>query len=197
YAGLPPTSVIENALPERVAAAPHVLGRPARLLSFGRFVAFKNLPVLVRALRDLPDCTLTFVGEGPAEGSIRQALAGHPDVAPRVSFRPTAHGQEKAEVFAAHDLLVVPSLTDISPNAALEARSAGLPVLLTRETGLSDRLTAGMRLADLETSAAVAAAVRGALADYAELAAEAARPPLARGWDIVAAEHLALFSRLS
>jgi glycosyltransferase involved in cell wall biosynthesis len=197
YAGLPASSVIENALPEPVAAAPHALRRPARLLSFGRFVAFKNLPVLVRALRDLPDCTLTFVGEGPAEGSIRQALAAHPDTASRVSFRPPAHGEEKARVFAEHDLLVVPSLTDISPNAALEARSAGLPVLLTRETGLSERLTAGMRLAEMGAPAAVADAIRRALAEYADLAAAAARPPLKRDWDAVAAEHLALFSRLA
>ncbi len=197
YSGLPPTSVIENALPEPVAAAPHVLRRPARLLSFGRFVAFKNLPVLVRALRELPDCTLTFVGEGPAEGAIRQALRAHPDVAPRVSFRLPAHGKEKVRVFAEHDLLVVPSLTDISPNAALEARSAGLPVLLTRETGLSEQLTEGMRLDDLETPSAVAAAIRRTLADYADLAAAAARPPLKRDWDAVAAEHLALFSRLA
>lgn len=197
YVGLPPASVIENALPEAVAAAPHTLHRPARLLSFGRFVPFKNLPVLVRALRELPECTLTFVGEGPAEGSIRQALAAHPDLAPRVSFRPPAHGEEKAHVFAEHDLLVVPSLTDISPNAALEARSAGLPVLLTRETGLSERLTEGMVLADLETPAAVADAISIALGNYADLAAAAARPPLERGWDAVTAEHLALFPRLA
>ncbi len=195
YAGLPPASVIENALP---AGTPirHELHQPARLLSFGRFVPFKNLPALLRALVQLPDCTLTVVGEGPDEGALRAVLAAHPPLAARVTIRPPAHGEEKATLFAAHDLLVIPSLTDISPNAALEARAAGLPVLLTAETGLSSRLTVGMALASLRTPVKIAAAIRRALAEYAGLAAAAALPPVPRPWSHIADDHLALFAQL-
>lgn len=195
YRGLPSSSVIENALPGGTPV-PHALHRPPRLLSFGRFVRFKNLPALARAMVQLPDCHLTFVGEGPDEGHIRSVCAAHPPLTERIRFLPPAHGAEKTAIFAEHDLLVVPSLTDISPNSALEARSAGLPVLLTRETGLSERLTKGMMLADLQAPDQIASAVRSALSRYDVLAAEAATPPVARTWSEVAADHIALFSRL-
>ncbi len=195
YRDLPTSAVIENALPGGTPV-PHALRRPARLLSFGRFVRFKNLPVLARAMVQLYDCTLTFVGEGPDEARIRAVLEAHPALHERVKLLPPAHGADKAKLFAEHDLLVVPSLTDISPNAALEARSSGLPVLLTRETGLSERLTKGMMLADLQAPDQIASAVRLALSRYDVLAAESATPPLSRPWSEVAADHIALFSRL-
>lgn len=196
YPGLPPATVIENALPSGVPVL-HALHRPPRLLSFGRFVRFKNLPALARAMVILHDCELTFVGEGPAESSIRAVLAAHPPLRERIRFLPSAHGAEKQKIFAEHDLLVVPSLTDISPNAALEARSAGLPVLITRETGLSTRLTSGMVVLDLQTPDQIAAAIRSVLVSYPTLAAEAATTPESRPWSAVAAEHVAVFSRLA
>ena len=103
--------------------------------------------------------------------------------------------EDKQRLFADHDLLVLPSITEISPNVALEARSSGLPVLLTQQTGLSGELTKGMVKAPLHTAAEIARAIASVQTNYADIAREAASPPLQRPWSAVAQEWVALFSR--
>jgi glycosyltransferase involved in cell wall biosynthesis len=194
YANLPHTVVIENVSPPGTPVL-HALHDPPRLLSLGRFVAFKNLPALVEAMALLPRATLTFVGSGPVEPRLRER-ASAPDVDGRVTFLPPAHGPEKDALLRDHDLLVVPSTTDISPNAALEARAAGLPVLLTEETGLGRESLEGMVTAPLRTPETIAEAVEDCLAKYPALAERAAQPLPARDWRTQADEHLALYSSL-
>ena len=194
YANLPAMTVIENVNP-RGTPALHALHAPLRLLSLGRFVAFKNLPALVEAMNALPDATLTLAGSGPME-SVLRAKVRSLGLESRVTFLPPRHGADKQELFADHDLLVIPSKTDISPNTALEARAAGLPVLLTQETGLSRVLLDGMVVAKLSTPDDIAAAVADIAAKYPSYAARAAQPVPERGWNHVADEHLSLFVSL-
>lgn len=194
YRRLPSHSVIENALPGGQPIL-HRCRVPLRLLFLGRFVAFKNLPSLLSALVDLPDMTLSLVGEGPLEQGLRvhvQELG----LADRVAFHPPVTGREKHSVLLEHDLLVLPSLTEISPNAALEARAAGLPVLLTEETGLSRQLTDGAMLRRLRTPADIVVALREARDQYEQLATRAASPLPQRHWETVCEEHLTLFRSL-
>jgi glycosyltransferase involved in cell wall biosynthesis len=196
YTRLPLHSVVENALPSGVPVlhAPH---EPLKLLFLGRFVAFKNLLSLVEAMRELPGCTLTLVGDGPMRAALEGKAAALPeDIRSRVTIRPPARGDDKRSTFDAHDLLVIPSSTDISPNAALEARAAGLPVLLTEQTGLSTVLTEGCVLRDLRTPQLIARAVKEVIEIYPQLAARAASPLPERGWDKVCEEHLTLFRGL-
>lgn len=191
YANLPSMTVIENVNPR---GTPHLHARhePLRLLSFGRFVAFKNLPMLLDAVKQLPETTLTFVGSGPMESVLRDRVTSL-RLEDRVTFLPPHHGEAKEKLFSDSDVLVVPSTTDISPNTALEARAAGLPVLLTQETGLSRALTDGMILADLSTPERIADAVRDVTEKYETYAARAAEPVPERSWGQLADEHLSLF----
>lgn len=192
YEQLPLHGVIENALPAGTPTL-HQPHEPIKLLYFGRYVRFKNLFSIIEAMRVLPDATLTFVGEGPIESELKAAAA---DMADRITFRPSLHGEEKNRMFADHDLLVIPSYTDISPNAALEARAAGLPVLLTEQTGLSTALTDGCLLRELRTPQQIAAGVRDAVGIYPQLATRAAAPLPERGWEQVCDEHVSLFRGL-
>ncbi|MDD5041359.1 MAG: glycosyltransferase family 4 protein [Candidatus Peribacteraceae bacterium] len=191
---LPIHSVIENALP---AGTPllHNAHTPFRLLFMGRFVGFKNLPALLRALTFLPQCLLTFIGDGPVLRALR-SLSQELSLTDRVEFLPPQSGQGKAKAFADADLLVLPSITELSPNVALEARAQGLPVLLTRTTGFGEMLTRGMILRDLKTPEQLAQAIADIRSRYSEVAKTAALPAPVRGWDAVAREHLQLFSSL-
>ncbi len=191
---LPMHSVVENALPAGTPVL-HSVHVPFKLLFMGRFVAFKNLPILLCALTFLPQCTLTLVGGGPVSRSLR-TLVQELQLADRVEFSPSQGGAAKARVFTEMDLLVLPSMTELSPNVALEARAAGLPVLLTRSTGFGDMLTRGMVLRDLKTPEQLAQAIADVRSRYGEIAQAAALPPPMRGWDAVAREHLQLFSSL-
>jgi len=191
---LPMHSVIENALPAGTQVL-HTAHSPFRLLFMGRFVGFKNLMVLLRALAFLPQCSLSLVGDGPMEHSLR-ALVSELALSERVEFVPIQRGEAKTRVFAEHDLLVLPSITEMSPNVALEARAVGLPVLLTRATGFGEMLTRGMVLRDIKTPEQLARSVADIRSRYGEISQAAALSPPKRSWQDVARDHLSLFSSL-
>ncbi len=191
YPDLPRHSVIENALPEGTLVL-HARHDPFRLLFLGRFVRFKNLRPLLRAVADLPHVTLTLLGEGPASKELSQ-LAQKLRLKGRLAFLPPVAGEEKEKALREHDLLVIPSFTEISPHAALEARSHGLPVLLTEETGLGDELREGMLIASLRTSEEITRAVLEVEHNYEMIAQKAASSFRKRAWEDVASEHRALF----
>lgn len=180
-----PTPPLGSATAQHPGEGQHVPHTPFRLLSMGRFVGFKNLSALVSAMVLMPETTCTFVGSGPLEGRLR-TMVQTLGLTDRVTFRPPVRGAEKDMVFAEHDLLVIPSTTDISPNTALEARVAGLPVLLTKETGFSSRLTYGMILEDMTTPEQIADAVHGVRIQYDDIARIARIPLLPHDWDAVA-----------
>lgn len=194
YVQLPMHTVVENALPIGVPVH-HQLHTPMRLLFLGRFVPFKNLGSLILALKDLPDTTLTLAGEGPLEDILRN-LVHDEQLSDRVTFLPPQKGDAKQELFLDHDLLVLPSYTEISPNTALEARSTGLPVLLTTETGLSHTLSDGCMLRQLRAPVDIVNAIREITETYEVLADRASAPIPARTWDHVAEDHLTLFRNL-
>lgn len=211
YKKLPPQCVIENAIPlgsgsgsgptrisepgpgpDSEATVPRIKHNPLRLLFMGRFVGFKNLPALLRAMVKMPSVTLTFVGSGPMEKHLK-ALTKQFLLENRVSFRDIAHDKDKQEVFAEHDLLIIPSTTEISPNVALEAMSSGLPVLLSEETGLSEVLRSGMITAPLIEPNDIVRAVADISTRYEEVTRNLSRDISPRGWTDVAEEHVRLF----
>lgn len=196
YQQLPPHRVIENALPSTLyPLPPHTKRDPFRLLYLGRFVAFKNIQSLLHAVTKMPEVTLTLVGEGPLlhflEGNVRGLK-----LQDRVTFRSKVSGEGRDILFHEHDLLIIPSVTEISPNTALEARAAGLPILLTEETGLSERLRQGIIVRKLRTPEQVRHAIQEVMADYKHIAEGAVGDPARRPWSEVAQEYLELFLKL-
>lgn len=194
YVLLPHNLVIENALPIGVPVhhQPHT---PFKLLFLGRFVPFKNLGSLILAMKELPDCTLTLAGEGPLQSDL-QKLIDQESLGDRITMLPVQSGDAKHELFLDHDLLALPSYTEISPNTALEARAAGLPVLLTTQTGLSHNLSDGCQLRILRSPQDIVNAVREVQGTYELLSDRASSPVPARTWDQVADDHLSLFRSL-
>ncbi len=196
YTRLPLHSVIENALPAGTPM-PHEKHDVFRLLYLGRFVGFKNIPALLEAVRDMPSVRLTLAGDGPLSEALHYQIGDFPrEARDRIAFHPPVHGVDKQRLFADHDLLVLPSFTDISPNTALEARSVGLPVLLTEETGLSTMLAEGAMLRPLRTPQNIERAIEAAIDTYPQLAARASAPLPVRTWETICEEHLGLFRSL-
>ena len=191
YSVLPLHSVIENAVPLGMPVL-HRAHDPFRLLFLGRFVGFKNLGSLILALEEEPAMHLTLVGDGPLLQPL-QNIVHERSLAYRVTFLPAQGGDKKQQVFLDHDLLVLPSLTEISPNVALEARASGMPVLLTQETGLSAALLDGAMLRPLRSPPEIAQALREARDNYPTLAERSAGVLPERSWGKVAEEHLSLF----
>jgi glycosyltransferase involved in cell wall biosynthesis len=199
YSDLPHHSVIENSFPENVVieTSPHMIdaeelrARQFRLLYFGRLVGFKNLEVLLRAIALLPHARLTIVGEGPLAAKLR-TLVQQLGVLERVSLLAPKQSSEKRALFADHDLMILPSLTDISPHSALEARAFAMPVLLTEETGLSEQLTKGMVLRKLREPEDIVRSVLEIEQNYEQITKDAMGPIPERSWEQVADEWMGL-----
>lgn len=194
YRALPSSTVVLNALPDNTPVL-HEKHDPFRLLFLGRFVPFKNLGSLIHALAELPGALLTLVGDGPLQ-PVLHTLIDELHLADRVKILPTQAGAEKEETLRTQDVLVLPSYTELSPNTALEARSLGLPVLLTAETGLNHPLTDGTQLRNLRTPRDIVNAIREIEASYSVLAERSAMALPKRTWEMVTEEHIRLFQSI-
>ena len=186
--------MLQNALAIQASYTQHTAPTgEVRLLTYSRLVRFKNLGALVTALTDLPQCTLTIAGSGPDAARL-QSLVQKLGVQERVQFVGLVPKAEAPALFAEHDALLVPSYSDISPNAALEALASGLPVLITAQTGLATEYTDHMCCHVLRTPANIVAGVQSLLKSYNTYAVQAVQNVPSRSWEVVAREHVELFT---
>ena len=120
--------------------APHGPGR--RLLYLGRFApAQKGLDRLVSAFSAAagPHDRLTLAGVDHVGGLARlQRMVAESPARDRIEIRGPAWGEEKAELFAAHDAFVHLSRWEGLPLAVVEALSSGLPVVVTEATNVAE-----------------------------------------------------------
>ena len=112
--------------------------RGVTALFLGRLVPVKGLE---RLLAELPDgLDLVIAGDGPLRAALERAAP------PRVRFVGVVQTEARADLLAACDLLVLPSLRlpdgrqEGTPVVLREALAAGLPVLATRVGGAAQLL---------------------------------------------------------
>ena len=134
-----------------------------RLLSTRNFEANYNVACTLRAFaivqRQYPDASLTLVGSGSQERTLR-ALAA--DLGLRdVTFAGCVSPSEIPRYYAAADLYVQTPAIDNMPLSVLEAFASGLPVVSTRVGGIPSLLTDGVHgmLAPSDDAPAVAARI--------------------------------------
>jgi glycosyltransferase involved in cell wall biosynthesis len=103
----------------------------SRVLFVGRLVAQKNLENLLKAFTLLSPqrFRLSICGQGPLESSLRE-LAKRLGIEAVVEWQ--GYRTDIARIMAAHQMLVLPSWYEGSPNVALEAMASGLPTVLSR-----------------------------------------------------------------
>ncbi|MGH9735286.1 MAG: glycosyltransferase [Candidatus Acidiferrales bacterium] len=134
------------------------------LLSVGRLSREKGQAELIKALANLRNqnaerkLRLLVVGDGPDLRRLER-LASASGVADCVSF--VGHQFDVAPYYTLADVMVLPSSTEGSPNALLEAMAAGLPIVATAVGGVpeivSDRNSA--LLVPKEDPAALSSAI--------------------------------------
>ena len=110
------------------------LGVPRPVFLYvGRLAVEKNVEAFLGL--DLPGSKVV-VGDGPARAALSRAY-------PDVHFLGVLRGQPLARAFAAADVFVFPSLTDVFGNVILEALASGVPVAAFPAPGPKDILTDG------------------------------------------------------
>lgn len=178
---------------------------PLRLAYIGRLAPGKGLRELVGGLaaarRTGADAHLVIAGGGAEEAQLR-LWAHEAGVQAAVSFVGPAIGEDKVQLLARSDVLVLASYSEGMPYALLEAMAAGVVPIVTPVGGVPDVLVDGEHghLVAPRCAEAVARAVRALAADRQALArmSAACRARIAAAYSIerVANDFTLLYSRL-
>ncbi len=128
--------VIENPFPQATSPSPKPSPASWQILFAGRFSKIKNLNLLIDAFsrvlaKTSKPLTLKLVGSGPERQNLK--------LAKKVSIQEPLPHQKLLEEINKSYLCIVPSLSEVSPNFALESIALGKPILLTQETGFYQR----------------------------------------------------------
>jgi len=119
-------------------AAPRPGGDGFAVGFLGRLHSKKNVDLLIDALARVPESvTLRIAGDGPELGRLR-ALADLRRVGRRIDWLGFVDGTAKPAFFGAIDVLVMPSDYECFGMAIAEAMCAGVPVIVSEETGVTE-----------------------------------------------------------
>ncbi len=152
-----------------------------------------------RIVSSRPDVHFLIIGAGPLERALRRRAA-RLKIAANVHF--LGWREDAWRIVAGADLFVLPSLWEGMPNALLEAMAAGVPVVATRVSGVSEIVANDKTgvLVPAEDDRVLAHAVYGLLMnpDRARLLAQAGREKTLRDFSIEAtvSAHENLYAEL-
>ena len=140
------------------------------LVAVGNLYPVKGHRVLLQALAllpsdaALPPWRLVICGRGEEEGPLR-ALAAELGIAERVHL--LGLRSDVADVLAAGDLYVMPSLSEGLPLALVEAMAAGLPIVASNVGGIPEVVADGIEavLTPADDAPALAGAIGALLGD--------------------------------
>ncbi|MFZ2995318.1 glycosyltransferase [Sphingobium sp.] len=135
------------------------------VLCVGALIPRKGQDLLVRALTMLPDVTLLFAGQGQYRRALEN-LAQELGVERRIGFLGSVPHHKLPRIFAAADVMALPSASEGLANAWVEALACGTPIVISDVGGareLIDRPEAG-RIVERDPQA-IADAIRAILDD--------------------------------
>jgi glycosyltransferase involved in cell wall biosynthesis len=109
----------------------------------GRLVDAKNLPLVMTALRAVPEASLVVVGDGPEREDLSRIIASS-GLVERVSMKGALPRDAAIEWLRAADAAILPSKFENFPHAAVEALAAGTPVIATSVGGVPEIVETGV-----------------------------------------------------
>jgi glycosyltransferase involved in cell wall biosynthesis len=132
-AGLPPG--LKSRVPRN---APTVPGGIPRFVCAGRLIQPKGVDLLIEAIaayrREFGPCALWILGDGPEKTSLVE-LARRLEVDDAVAFLGTVDHEGLKGALDACDVFVFPTLRDFTGRVAVEALTAGMPVVVSPMAG--------------------------------------------------------------
>jgi glycosyltransferase involved in cell wall biosynthesis len=170
-----------------------------RLLFVGRFVAQKNVHLLLRALDGVSEqFDTTLVGEGELEADLRSAVA---DLAlQNVRFHGAADGLDLRALYQDADFLVLPSAWEGMPLVLLEAMAMGLPIVATDIPGIREIVGPGQNgvLVPAGNPPALRKALLAVASDadrYLQMSEASCRLAAHYSWEAVSEEFQQVYAR--
>ncbi|OAG27694.1 glycosyltransferase family 4 protein [Thermodesulfatator autotrophicus] len=103
----------------------------------GQLIHRKGLDVLLKALayKELSDCFLFVVGEGPLKEDLK-ALAARLGISDKIHF--TGYREDRLNFLRGFDVFVLPSRLEGIPRCLMEAMGMGKPVVASAIEGIKD-----------------------------------------------------------
>ena len=171
-------------------------------LFMGRLVEVKRPGWIIRLARQMDNLTFLVAGEGPLRSELESEIRNH-RLQSRVRLLGNVAPEEKADLLAASDLMILPSgvlssgRTEGVPVAVLEGMAAGKPVVASNVGGVSEVLTDGVQgfVVDPRDFDSMMSAVRRLEQDRelrSTLGRNAARKAVQFDWGVVGIKFLEL-----
>lgn len=141
YFGVDPKiiTVIPNPVYKRGVSSSELPTDPIMLFA-GRFVAYKNLPLVIRAFERVRTVLnrgqLMLIGHGPDRRQLEEQIAHSPAKA-HISVKDSLPQDQLFKLINEAAVAIGPALSEFNPNFILEALSFGKPVLLSQGHGLT------------------------------------------------------------
>ncbi|MGN6686484.1 MAG: glycosyltransferase family 4 protein [Actinomycetales bacterium] len=187
----------------QVQAAPRVPGRVEVVTTMRLAPRKRPLPLLrmMHAVRrlvpDSVDLRLSVIGDGPVLSQMRRYLERH-DMTPWVTLHGRLTRTEIRELYRSADLYVAPAELESFGIAALEARTAGLPVVAKAVSGIREFVHDGQEGLLAGTDSEMVDALVRLATDHglrAGIAAHNAAVEPAQSWPLVLARAEAEYKR--
>lgn len=120
---------------------PRSIKQSPKVLFVGRLTDQKGpsrfLDIALEISRVFPTATFTIAGDGHLRSDL-EAKAEHAQLAKKIKFTGFLSHQRTLRAMSAHDLLLLPSISEPFGMAALEGAIAGVPVIISKEAGVTE-----------------------------------------------------------
>ncbi|WP_121020481.1 glycosyltransferase [Helicobacter vulpis] len=100
-----------------------------KFICIARLTPVKNLEFLLKVFKELPQMSLSLVGTGELEATLKGMASAN------VAFLGAVANRQIAALLCAHDALILPSIAEPWGLVVEEALGVGLPVLVSRACG--------------------------------------------------------------
>lgn len=115
------------------------------MLYAGRLIKLKNIDSLLYALKDVKDAVganilLKIIGDGPQEDRLVK-IVFELGLEKQVTIKKALSQDALLWEIKKSWLVILPSLSEVTPNLVLESCAAGTPVIVTRENGLAKSIS--------------------------------------------------------
>ncbi len=190
------SEIIENAFPKAAVGLENNTSSK-NILFAGRLIKLKNLSRLIEAIGESCDVKLTIVGSGPEKDNLEKEIKAF-SLEDRVTIKPRVSSVKLDQYIADSFLVIVPSISEVSPNIALECIRLGKPILLTKECGYAQRYKDELIFIDPFSISDMKEKICGLLdeSNHKNYLAKIANIDTSRSWQDLAKEHVDLFSKL-
>lgn len=103
-------------------------------LYVGRLIEVKNLSLLISVFNELPQLTLTIIGEGPLKKELKQFAKEN------IHFLGSINNSELSRYYVENDVFVLPSNSEPWGLVVEEALNNGTPVIVSSHVGCSESI---------------------------------------------------------